>query len=116
MNTELLEQRWNEYMSAFGTTAEDARLRLLESSVSEDVIFTNPGGDGKGRTGLSAHIDAFQKHNPGASFETEKIYLQSDKLLAIWSLYKQDGTKMVTGYNFVTPDHDGRINYMAGFF
>jgi hypothetical protein len=116
MSTETLEQRWSEYMAAFGTVAEDERERLLERSVSEDVIFTNPGGEGKSRAGLSAHIATFQKGNPGAYFSTEKVYAQTDKLLVVWSIYKRDGTKVATGYNFVTPDRDGRFNYMAGFF
>ena len=42
--------------------------------------------------------------------------IQSDKLLAIWSIYKPGGVKVATGYNFVTPGTDGRFNYMAGFF
>ena len=115
MNTETLEQNWNSYMAAFGAIAEDERERLLEGSVSEDVIFTNPGGDGKSRAGLIAHIEKFQKANPGAYFSTEKLYAQADKLLAIWSMYKQDGTKVATGYNFVRPNQDGRFSYMAGF-
>lgn len=103
-------------MTAFGATAEEERERLLELSVSDDVIFTNPGGDGKSRAALSAHIAGFQKGNPGAYFTTDKIYAQPDKLLAIWSMYKHDGAKVATGYNFVTPDADGRFSYMAGFF
>jgi hypothetical protein len=116
MNTESLEQRWNEYMTAFSTTAEDERIRLLDRSVSNDVVFTNPGGEGKSRADLNAHIEGFQKGNPGAYFTTDKIYLQPGRLLAIWSLHKTDGTKVATGYNFVTPDQDGRFGYMAGFF
>jgi hypothetical protein len=61
-------------MAAFGAIAEDERERLLEGSVSEDVIFTNPGGDGKSRVGLIAHIEKLQKANPGAYFSTEKLY------------------------------------------
>lgn len=116
MDTETMEQRWNAYMTAFGAVAEGERERLLERSVAEDVIFTNPGGDGKGRVGLMAHIDKFQKANPGAYFSTDKLYTQDDKLLAIWSMYEQDGTKVATGYNFVRPGQDGRFSYMAGFF
>jgi hypothetical protein len=116
MNTETLEQYWNAYMAAFNATADDERDRLLEQSVSDDVIFTNPGGEGNSRAGLSAHIAKFQKGNPGAYFSTDKLYPQTDKLLAIWSMHKPDGTKVATGYNFVRPDHDGRFSYMAGFF
>jgi hypothetical protein len=116
MNGETLKEHWNSYIAAYGAQAEDERERLLEQSVSEDVTFTNPAGDGKTRAGLSVHIGKFQKGNPGAYFSTDKLYAQHDKLLAVWSMYKPDGTKVATGYNFVRPDQDGRFSYMAGFF
>jgi SnoaL-like domain len=114
--TGALEENWNSYTAAFGASAEDERDRLLEQCVSDDVIFTNPGGEGKSRAGLSAHIGNFQKSMPGARFDTEKIFVHHGELLAIWSLYKQDGAKVATGYNFVRPGQDGRFDYMAGFF
>lgn len=116
MNTETLEQRWNAYMDAFGAATAEERAPLLERSVSADVVFTNPGGEGKSRVDLNTHIEMFQKGNPGAYFITDRILAQHDKLLAVWSMYKPDGTKVATGYNFVTPDQDGRFGYMAGFF
>jgi SnoaL-like domain len=116
MNTSTIEQHWNAYMDAFSATAEDERTRLLEQSVSGDVIFTNPGGKGQGRAALFDHIGQFQKANPGNYFSTEKIYAQPDKLLAVWSMHKPDGTAVVKGYNFVRPDRDFRFEYMAGFF
>lgn len=116
MNFDTLKENWNAYMAAYGAQANDERARLLEQSVCDDVVFTNPAGDGKSRAGLSAHIDGFQKANPGAYFKTDKLYPQQDKLLAVWSMYKSDGTQVAVGYNFVRPDEDGRFSYMAGFF
>jgi hypothetical protein len=116
MSIQSLEQCWNDYMAAFAAADEDTRLRLLDKSVADDVIFTNPGGEGSSRRGLSTHIAAFRQGNPDAFFTTDKVYPQADKLLAIWSMHKQDGTKVATGYNFVTPGPDGRLRYMAGFF
>jgi hypothetical protein len=116
VNLDTLKDNWNAYMAAYGAQAEDERACLLEQSVSDDVVFTNPAGDGKSRAGLGAHIGRFQKGNPGAYFSTDKLFPQHDKLLAVWSMYKADGTKVATGYNFVRPDEDGRFAYMAGFF
>jgi ketosteroid isomerase-like protein len=113
---ETLEENWNLYLAAYRAQAEHDRERLLKQCVSEDIVFTNPGGDGKTRSGLSVHIGKFQKGNPGAYFNTEKLYVQTDKLLAIWSMHRADGTTVTTGYNFVQPADDGRFNYMAGFF
>lgn len=81
MNAETLEERWSSYMAAYGAQAKDERERLLEPSVAEDVIFTNPAGDGKSRAGLGVHIANSQKGNPGAYFSTDKRYAQHDKLL-----------------------------------
>ena len=111
-----MAQRWTSYMGAFAAATDHERERLLEGSVSEDVVFTNPGSEGRGRAGLSAHIQHFQAANPGAYFNTERLFEQKNTLLAIWSMYKQDGTKVATGYNFVTPHSDGLFAYMAGFF
>lgn len=116
MSTNTLEQYWNAYMAAFNATDEGERERLLEHSVSDDVIFTNPGGEGKSRAALSAHIGKFQSDNQGKYFTTDRLYPQADKLLAIWSMHTADGTTLATGYNFVRPDQDGRFAYMAGFF
>lgn len=45
MNLETLKDNWNAYMAAYGSTVEDERVRLLEKSVADDVVFTNPGGE-----------------------------------------------------------------------
>jgi hypothetical protein len=116
MNTETLERNWRSYLAAYGTVADDERERLLVESVSDDMVFTNPGGQGERRTGLIAHIQNFQKSMPGTYFSTEKLFVHHGELLAIWAMHKSDGTKVATGYNFVRPDQDGRFAYMAGFF
>jgi SnoaL-like domain len=116
MNIETLKDNWNAYMAAYGSDVEADRLRLLEQSVCDDVVFANPAGDGKTRAGLDAHIAKFRQGFPGAYFTTDQILAQQDKLLAVWSLFKADGTKVTTGYNFVRPDDAGRFSYMAGFF
>jgi hypothetical protein len=111
-----MEQHWGTYMAAFQATDADERQHLLEQCVCDDVVFTNPGGDGKTRAGLSAHIAMFQKGMPGASFRTDRLFVHHGELLAVWSMYQPDGLKAATGYNFVRPDPDGRFSYMAGFF
>lgn len=110
------EEQWHAYMSAFGASESDERDRLLQQSVSDDVMFTNPGGNGKTRAGLSAHIADFRTKMPMMHFDTEKLHVNQGELLAVWSMYKPDHTKVATGYNFVRLDEDGRFSYMAGFF
>jgi hypothetical protein len=116
MTTHTPEEQWNAYMSAFAAVDREERDRLLRQSVSDDVVFTNPGGNGTTRAGLSAHIADFQAKMPSMTFSTDKVYLNQGELLAVWSLYKPDHVKVATGYNFVRLDANGRFSYMAGFF
>lgn len=113
---EVLTAKWNAYANAYGATDERERQALLEECVSDDVEFINPGGEGRGRATLSAHIAKLQQSMPGTYFRTEKTYVHHGELLVVWALYKQDDTKIATGYNFVRPGLDGRFDYMAGFF
>jgi len=116
MADDSLEQRWSSYLAAYGPVAADERERLLRQSVADDVVFTNPGGEGHTRAAMIAHIVDFQQKMPGTYFKTEKVYVHHGELLAVWAMYKQDHTKVATGYNFVRPDEAGRFSYMAGFF
>lgn len=116
MAHDTLEQKWNAYLAAYGPIASEERERLLEQSVSEDIVFTNPGGSGSTRGGLITHIENLQKKIPGVYFCTDKVFAHLSELLAIWSMYKKDGTKMATGYNYVQLDEQGRFSHMAGFF
>jgi hypothetical protein len=111
-----LTAKWNAYADAYAAADAQARDALLKECVSDDVEFTNPGGEGRGRATLSAHIAKLQQAMPGTHFRTEKTYVHHGELLAVWALYKQDDTKIATGYNFVRPGLDGRFDYMAGFF
>ena len=116
MDAQTLEQNWASYLAAYSDIADAERKQLLEQSVSDDMVFTNPGGQGETRAGLIAHIENFQKKMPGTYFSTEKVFARHDELLAIWAMHKPDGAKVATGYNFVRPDNEGRFIYMAGFF
>ncbi|MCB8878371.1 nuclear transport factor 2 family protein [Acidisoma silvae] len=111
-----LKSHWTAYAAAYSATDKIERDRLLNQSVSDDVAFTNPGGEGRSRAVLSAHIESFQTSMPGVYFETDRIFVHHGEVLAVWSLFKPDGIKVATGYNFIRPGPDGRFDYMAGFF
>ena len=113
---ETLERHWKLYLAAYAAGLKEERDRLLAQCVTEGVIFTNPGGEGKSRAGLSAHIERFHSQMPGAYFTTDRTYVHHGEMLAVWSMHKPDGAKVATGYNFVRPAQDGRFEYLAGFF
>ena len=110
------EPQWGFYLAAYGAVEPDERQRLLEQAVADDVVFTNPGGEGKTRQGLIRHIEGFRQKMAGAYFKTDQLFRHHGELLAVWSMYKADHTKVATGYNFVQSDESGRFRYMAGFF
>jgi SnoaL-like protein len=116
MTTDSIERRWNDYLTAYGPISADERQSLLLGSVDDDVVFTNPGGEGRTRAGLIGHIENFQRNMPGTYFKTDKVFSHDGEFLAIWSMHKPDHTKAATGYNFVRVNDDGRFGYMAGFF
>ncbi len=101
MTANIQEQFWNAYMEAFGAVEADERARLLTQSVTDDVVFTNPGGEGKTRESLIKHIEDFQTKMPGCHFKTDRLINHHGECLAVWSMYKQDGAKVATGYNFL---------------
>lgn len=51
----------------------DERERLLQSSVADDLVVINPGGERRSRAGLIEHIKDFQQRMPGKYFQTEKV-------------------------------------------
>jgi len=110
------QEKWNAYITAFNADHAEERDILLNQSVSDSVIFTNPGGSGNTRAALSAHIADFRTKMPGMYFGTDKTFVTQEELLAVWAMYKADGTKVATGYNFVQFDKSGNLAYMAGFF
>lgn len=68
MTDEQLRTAFVNYLDAFTTTSLSEQKRLLATSVSDQVMFANPGVEGSGHTDLLAHIAAFQKRFPGSSF------------------------------------------------
>lgn len=95
------QEQSTAYKLAFGSDQPEERESLLQQSVSQDVVFTNPGGNGKTRTALSDHIADFRAKMPVMYFETAKVLVTQGDLLAVWSMHKPGGSKVATGYNFV---------------
>ncbi len=116
MDKEKCTKQWDQYLTAYGPTSSEERDLLLNGSVSDDLVFMNPGGEGRTRAGLIAHIEDFQKKMSGSNFTTEKLLFHHDQFMAIWSMQNKDNHKVATGYNFVRLDENGLFCFMAGFF
>jgi hypothetical protein len=116
MNTDTIEQLFKSYLDAYADIAPAERERLLRQSVSDDVGFTNPTGDGKGFSNLIEHIEGFQKRAPGAYFKSNKLLAHHGELLAEWALFKKDGSEFTTGHTYGRLNEQGRLTHLAGFF
>lgn len=116
MTTDNVQQIWNDYLNAYADVAADERERLLRQSVSDDIVFTSPTGEGQGFGNLVEHISQFQKKSPGAYFKNNTFLTHHSQLLAEWTLCGKDGSAVITGHTFARLDEQNRLVQLAGFF
>ena len=117
MTGELLQALWKRYQDAWADISMEERDRLLRASVTEDVIFTSPNGEGQGRANLFTHIAAFQRQFSGAYFRSHRLTAQHSQLLSEWTMFDSDGSEFLTGHSYARfDDEEGRLQYLAGFW
>ena len=116
INTDTIQQLWKSYLDAYSDIREEERKRLLEQSVTYDVVFTGPQENDQGFDKLVEHIGQFQKKSPGAYFKNNKLLTQHGQLLSEWTLHKKDGTKIASGHTYARLNDQGRLAHLAGFF
>ena len=111
-----LKETFQAYLDAFAATSPAEQERLLRSSVAEDVVYTNPGAEGRGRENLLKHIGAFQQRFPGHHFRANWFRQQHGQLLSEWTQVGQAGEDLVTAHTYGRFDDQGRIAHLAGFW
>jgi hypothetical protein len=116
MTKDAVEQVWNSYLEAYGNVSVEDRQRLLTSSVSNDVLSTNPGDETQGLEDLLAHVEQFQKRLPGSYFKINSLKFHHDQTLTEWTLYKADGTAVTTAHTYGAFNDQGRLKKLIGFF
>lgn len=104
------------YLGAFAAKSAVEQERLLRSSVAEDVVFTNPGVDGRGLLNLLSHISRFQTHFPGHRFRVNWFRQQHGQLLSEWTQVSEDGSEVITAHSYGRLNDQGRIAHLAGFW
>ncbi len=116
MTEEKLQQLWKNYQDAWADISTDERERLLRASVTEDVIFTSPGANGRGFGDLLTHIAEFQQQFPGASFRSNQLLEQNNQLFSEWTLSDRGGSPLLTGHSYAQFDDGGHLTKLAGFW
>ena len=61
------------YLDAFAATSPAEQERLLRSSAAEDVVYTNPGVEGRGLLNLLKHISVFQERFPAPPLPSQLV-------------------------------------------
>ncbi len=104
------------YLDAFAATSLAEQEQLLRSSVSEDVVYTNPGVEGEGLRNLLEHISVFQERFPGHHFRVNWFRQQHGQLLSEWTQVSSNGEDLVTAHSYGRLNDLGRIVHLAGFW
>ena len=116
MTDDELRTMVENYLNAFATTSVIEQERLLRSSLADNVVFTNPGVEGRGLRNLLAHIEGFQRRFPGGRFRMNWLRQQHGQALMEWTQLSQDGSELVTGHSYARLNEESRIAHLAGFW
>jgi hypothetical protein len=116
MNSEACLKTWNIYQSAWGPIDAVERRQLLDSSVTEDILYTDPVSQVHGVAALAERIAASQLRFPGARFRNDSFLEHHGQGLFHWTMYDGAGAVFVKGTSFGRFAEDGRLIQATGFF
>ena len=115
MNSEALLRTWNIYQAAWGPVSETERRDLLAQSVSDHIIYTDPGSQVEGVEALADRIAQSQARFAGCTFRNDDFLEHHDQGLFHWTMHDADGAALVKGASFARFE-DGRLVQATGFF
>jgi hypothetical protein len=105
------------YGAAWVEPAPERRLALLEAAWADGAVYSDPLAHVAGREALAAHIGGTQDALPGSRIEvTSEPVRHHDSAFFRWTMTGADGAVLVTGFDVVQLDGDGRIARLTGFF
>jgi hypothetical protein len=116
MNSEIHLKTWNAYQRAWGPVHESERAELLQGSVSDDILYTDPASQTHGVQELIARIAQTQQKFAGAYFRNDSFLEHHDQGLFLWTMYDGEGRVFVKGSSFGRFGTDGRLTQATGFF
>ena len=114
--TEAYLSTWKTYQSAWSDISSAERQTLLERSVAENCIYTDPTTEAHGLDELIATIERFQQSRPGVSFQNDKLLDHHGQGLSYWTMYDKNGTELHKAASYARFGEDGRLTNMTGFF
>lgn len=105
------------YGEAWREPDEEQRRRLLERAWAPDAVYCDPLDHVVGREALVAHIGAFQQSMAGGRVDvTSEAVRHHDSAHFTWAITDAAGNTVLTGFDVVQLDEQGRITRLTGFF
>ncbi len=106
---------WATYQGAWEDVTSAKRQELLNESVSDDCIYTDPVAQTNGRAELVLYIARFRESMPAGSFTNSQFIEHHDQSIAEWMLCQAD-VDVQPGSSWARFGEDGRITHVTGFF
>ena len=105
------------YGDAWLEPDEARREALLERAWAPEAVYCDPLAVVRGRAELSGHIAATQHSLDGGRVEvTAEAVRHHDSAFFPWAIRDAGGATVMTGFDVVQLDEDGRITRLTGFF
>ena len=106
---------WDVYQAAWARISDDQRRALVDASVAEEAVYSDPAGPRVGREALIAYVRAAQEKTPGVWFRQTLFLEHHQQAFSRWERLSADGAAPVVGSSYARFGPDGRLVQMAGF-
>ena len=105
------------YGDAWSATDDAERSALLEVAWAPGAVYSDPLDHLEGREALGRHIGATQAALAGGRIAvTSTPVRHHDSAFFRWTMTDAAGATVLTGFDVVQLDADGRIARLTGFF
>ena len=91
---------WNLYQAAWSAVPDRERRHLIEQSVSQNCVYTDPGSQAHGIDELIKRIEESQRTFPGAHFHNDDFLEHHDQGLFHWTMFDGENHVFVKGSSF----------------
>ncbi|MBI1769751.1 MAG: nuclear transport factor 2 family protein [Bacteroidetes bacterium] len=115
MQTQSHKDTWETYTACWAESNQNARINMLQNSLSPDCHYTDINTETKGITNLAEYMTGFQIKFPSAKFVTTDFKEHHNQSLAHWNMVDQDGKTIGQGASYAFYEN-GKLKMMTGFF
>ena len=115
MPSEAYRTTWATYQAAWENVSPEERQTLLNSSVADNCVYTDPLSQTHNRAELIAYIAVFRQSMPDPTFKNYKFLDHHAQSYAEWTLYN-NSVEVQQGASYARYGDDGRITNVTGFF